>query len=78
MSARTRRAQALAVLLLAAALGVPIPLAAHQFAPALLELQELELGRAAVRWKQPAVRMQGSRLRPVLQERRAELSHRPP
>ena len=50
MSALVRRARALALLLLAAALGVPIPLAAHQFAPALLELQELELGRVAVRW----------------------------
>ena len=39
---------------------------AHQFAPALLELQEVEEGRAAVRWKQPLVRVMGSQLRPVL------------
>ncbi|MEM7587009.1 MAG: HupE/UreJ family protein [Acidobacteriota bacterium] len=42
------------------------PAAAHQFAPALLELEEIAPGRAEVRWKQPAVRVQGSRLRPVL------------
>jgi hydrogenase/urease accessory protein HupE len=60
-----RRVPALSVLLLAAALA-PAPLAAHQFAPALFELKEVEPGRAAVRWKQPAVRLQGSRLRPVL------------
>jgi hydrogenase/urease accessory protein HupE len=45
---------------------VPIPLAAHQFAPALLDLKELEPGQAAVRWKQPAIRVQGSQLHPVL------------
>jgi hydrogenase/urease accessory protein HupE len=66
VSARVRRARALAGLLLAATLFAPRPLTAHQFAPALLELQELEPGQAAVRWKQPAVRVQGSRLRPVL------------
>jgi hypothetical protein len=55
-----------AALLLAALLSAPAPLAAHQFAPALLELDEVTPGRAAVRWKQPAVRVQGSRLRPVL------------
>jgi hydrogenase/urease accessory protein HupE len=59
------RASAWVALLLAAALG-PAPLVAHQFAPAVLELQEIEPGRTAVRWKQPAVRVQGSRLRPVL------------
>jgi hydrogenase/urease accessory protein HupE len=31
-----------------------------------LELEEIAPGRAAVAWKQPAVRVQGSRLRPVL------------
>lgn len=72
MSALGRRARVLAGRLLVAGLllpaGVllPAPLAAHQFAPALLEVEELEPGRAAVRWKQPAVRVQGSRLRPVL------------
>jgi hypothetical protein len=58
--------RALRGLLLAVLLLGPAPLAAHQFAPALLEVEELEAGRAAVRWKQPAVRVQGSRLRPVL------------
>jgi hypothetical protein len=53
-------------LALIAALLVPAQLDAHQFAPALLEVQEREPGRAAVSWKQPAVRVQGSRLRPVL------------
>ncbi len=65
MSRLARRVTACSALLLAAAL-VPAPLAAHQFAPALFELKEVEPGRAAVRWKQPAVRVQGSRLRPVL------------
>ncbi len=65
MSWLARRVTACSALLLAAAL-VPAPLAAHQFAPALFELKEVEPGRAAVRWKQPAVRVQGSRLRPVL------------
>lgn len=44
------------------------PTSAHQFAPALLELEEIpgdgEL--AAVSWKQPMVRVMGSRLQPVL------------
>jgi hydrogenase/urease accessory protein HupE len=38
----------------------------HQFAPALLELQEVGPNRTKVRWKQPAIRVQGSQLRPVL------------
>ena len=33
------------------------PALAHQFAPALLEIDELAAGEAAVRWKQPAVRV---------------------
>jgi hypothetical protein len=45
---------------------VAAPALAHQFAPALLEIDELSTGEAAVRWKQPAVRVQGSQLRPVL------------
>jgi hypothetical protein len=53
-------------LLFALLLLAPAPLAAHQFAPALLEVEERTPGRAAVRWKQPMVRVQGSRLRPVL------------
>lgn len=50
------------------ALGVlaGAPARAHQFAPALLEIEELSAGEAAVGWKQPAVRVQGSQLRPVL------------
>jgi HupE / UreJ protein len=42
------------------------PAMAHQFAPALLEIEERSADEAAVRWKQPAVRVQGSQLRPVL------------
>lgn len=52
----------LALLVLAAA----VPARAHQFAPALLEIDETSATEAAVRWKQPAVRVQGSKLRPVL------------
>ena len=48
------------------ALAAAAPALAHQFAPALLEIEELPAGEAAVRWKQPAVRVQGSQLRPVL------------
>ena len=44
----------------------PAPVGAHQFAPALLDVSETAGGRVAVRWKQPLVRVQGSRLRPVL------------
>jgi hypothetical protein len=40
--------------------------AAHQFAPALLELQEVDASNVAVRWKQPIVRVMGSQLLPVL------------
>ncbi len=43
---------------------------AHQFAPALLELEQVSGDRtgelADVAWKQPTVRVMGSRLRPVL------------
>ncbi|MCP3983595.1 MAG: HupE/UreJ family protein [bacterium] len=39
---------------------------AHQFAPALLALQELGEDRVSVRWKQPSVRVMGSNLQPVL------------
>ena len=55
-----------AALTLFAALVSPPPAAAHQLAPALLEVEETAGTRAAVAWKQPAVRIQGSRLRPVL------------
>jgi hydrogenase/urease accessory protein HupE len=55
-----------ALLALAGALALAAPAAAHQFAPALLELEEVGPELAAVAWKQPAVRVQGSRLRPVL------------
>ncbi len=51
------------ILLLALAAA---PARAHQFAPALLEVEELAADEARVSWKQPAVRVQGSRLRPVL------------
>lgn len=39
---------------------------AHQFAPALLELTEQGEDRVRARWREPAVRVQGSELRPVL------------
>ncbi len=42
------------------------PARAHQFAPALLEIEEISADEAQVKWKQPAVRVQGSQLRPVL------------
>lgn len=45
---------------------IAAPALAHQFAPALLEIEEVSAGEAAVRWKQPAIRVQGSQLRPVL------------
>ncbi len=61
-----RRNGARAVLLLAGVLAWPASSQAHRFAPALLELVETAPERAAVSWKQPAVRVQGSRLRPVL------------
>lgn len=43
-----------------------VPALAHQFAPALLEIEEKSAEESVVRWKQPAVRVQGSQLRPVL------------
>ena len=52
------------VLLLSYTLAAPA--LAHQFAPALLEIEETSAGEATVRWKQPAIRVQGSQLRPVL------------
>ena len=45
----------------ALAVAIPPPTAAHSFAPALLELIESEPERATVRWKQPTVRVAGSR-----------------
>ncbi|MFL6197485.1 MAG: HupE/UreJ family protein, partial [Thermoanaerobaculia bacterium] len=48
------------------ALAGAAPARAHQFAPGLLEVDELSANEASVRWKQPAVRVQGSQLRPVL------------
>ncbi len=55
-----------ALLLALVALAGAAPARAHQFAPALLEIDEVSADEAAVRWKQPVVRVQGSRLRPVL------------
>jgi hydrogenase/urease accessory protein HupE len=69
MTARSPLGLLVPALLLALALGVlaaAAPARAHQFAPALLEIEELSAEEAAVRWKQPAVRVQGSQLRPVL------------
>jgi hypothetical protein len=39
------------------------PARAHQFASALLELEEISVNEATVRWKQPVVRVHGSQLR---------------
>jgi hydrogenase/urease accessory protein HupE len=39
---------------------------AHQFAPALLELEELDSQQIKVRWKEPVIRVMGSQLQPVL------------
>jgi len=50
----------------AIALGATGAARAHQFAPALLEIEELSAEESQVKWKQPAVRVQGSQLRPVL------------
>lgn len=58
-----RRAAQAALLLVA--LAAPATARAHQFAPALLELRE-SAGGVDARWREPAVRVQGSRLRPVL------------
>ena len=57
---------AILVLILVGTLGPALRALAHQFAPALLELEEISADRADVSWKQPIVRVQGSRLRPVL------------
>ncbi len=57
-----RRALVLAAIVLAA----PHPAGAHAFAPALLQLEEVSADQVDVSWKQPAVRVQGSRLLPVL------------
>jgi hydrogenase/urease accessory protein HupE len=58
----TRRALVLVVVVL----GVPQSVRAHPFAPALLQLEEGPGDATSVSWKQPTVRVQGSRLRPVL------------
>jgi hydrogenase/urease accessory protein HupE len=55
-----------ACLLAVAAATAAAPARAHQFAPALLEIEELSADEANVSWKQPAVRVQRSQLRPVL------------
>jgi hypothetical protein len=57
-----RRTLVLAVVLL----GAPRAVRAHPFAPALLQFEEASPDQIDVSWKQPAVRVQGSRLRPVL------------
>jgi hydrogenase/urease accessory protein HupE len=55
-----------ALLIALIALAGAAPARAHQFAPALLEVEEVSADEAAVKWKQPAIRVQGSQLRPVL------------
>ena len=44
------------------------PARGHAFAPSLLEVRETTSGHALVRWKQPAVRVSGSSLVPVMSE----------
>jgi len=60
----TRHARLL--MLLALVLVRPGSAVAHQFAPALLELEETPGEEIQVSWKQPIIRVQGSQLRPVL------------
>ena len=55
-----------ACLLAAALLALAFPAAAHNLAPAYLELHELPGGEVAVRWKQPAVMPRGARIEPAL------------
>ncbi|MCG6862537.1 MAG: HupE/UreJ family protein [Chromatiaceae bacterium] len=62
----TARLLTAALLLVAGAFGSTPRVSAHQFAPALLELVETATDRVDVSWKQPMIRVQGSRLRPVL------------
>jgi hypothetical protein len=52
-----------AVVLLVSA---PLPVAAHPLSPSLLQIEEVEGGRARVIWKTPVLRVPGSDLRPVL------------
>ncbi|MEO1086256.1 MAG: HupE/UreJ family protein [Acidobacteriota bacterium] len=65
LRALTLRALTLGGVSLLALLTVPAPLPAHTFAPSLLELRE-EASGVAVRFKQPRVRVAGSRLVPLL------------
>ena len=44
------------------------PASGHAFAPSLLDVRETTPGHALVRWKQPAVRVSGSGLVPVMGE----------
>jgi len=55
-----------AFLLIAGTFGSTPRVLAHQFSPSLLELEETSADRVDVSWKQPLIRVQGSRLRPVL------------
>jgi hypothetical protein len=52
--------------LLGAALAAALPAAAHNLAPAYLELREQPGGEVAVLWKLPAVMPRGASLEPVL------------
>jgi hydrogenase/urease accessory protein HupE len=44
------------------------PASGHAFAPSLLEVRETTPGHAILRWKQPAVRVTGSGLLPIMSE----------
>lgn len=61
-----RKSLFLLPLLLLMLLALAAPGVAHQFAPALLEIEEISEDLSKVSWKQPAMRVQGSQLRPVL------------
>jgi hydrogenase/urease accessory protein HupE len=58
-----------AILVCAWGLFAVPPASAHVFAPSLLEVRETTPSHAVVRWKQPAVRVSGSGLVPVMGER---------
>lgn len=57
-----------ALLIMYYALLPAAPAHGHAFAPSLLEIRETSPGHAVVRWKQPAVRIAGSGLVPIMSE----------
>ena len=57
-----------ASLVICCSLIAAAPASGHAFAPSLLEVRETTPGHAVVRWKQPAVRVTGSGLVPIMSE----------